>query len=563
MNWSYVVTNRICSRMHSGYLMIIVLVLAICEKGYSQIGIGTLTPHASAALDVHSSTRGLLMPRMTTSTIQTLTGPAKGLMMFDSISNQFTVNMGTPWTPDWKNVVAKSSWGLSGNQGIDPELQFIGHTDNRPIQFRINNIRAGKLDEPTGSIFWGLRAGLSNTTGGNNIAIGTDALRNNFTSDFLIALGDSTLYSLDSCNYEFEVSANIAIGSKSLFSTLCADRNTATGYHTMVFNTEGFQNTAFGASALYRNTIGNYNTGMGSLALFSNMNGSANTGVGSTSLYLNTTGIRNTGIGSNALQLNIQSNYNTAAGANALQNSNSHYNTAVGYQALIDNSGTENTAIGHVAGNSYVPGSNNILIGAGADISFSNQTNSIALGEGVVCPDNNTIRIGNSATWSIGGYADWTNFSDGRYKMNIDHNIPGLDFINRLRPVTYQLDVRRLSQDTGEDHGERNIYIDQAFQEKEEVMYSGFIAQEVEEAAAHVGFTFSGVDKPRNEHGPYGLRYATFVVPLVKAVQELNAENQMLKSILQEQQLILDKYLIRVERLKNARNYNQQSSNRE
>ena len=44
------------------------------------------------------------------------------------------------------------------------------------------------------------------------------------------------------------------------------------------------------------------------------------------------------------------------------------------------------------------------------------------------------------------------------------------------------------------------------------------------EAAAHeTGFTFSGVDSPDNEGDLYGLRYAEFVVPLVKAVQEQQA----------------------------------------
>ena len=40
------------------------------------------------------------------------------------------------------------------------------------------------------------------------------------------------------------------------------------------------------------------------------------------------------------------------------------------------------------------------------------------------------------------------------------------------------------------------------------------------------GYVFSGVDAPENENDPYGIRYAAFVVPLVKAVQELSAEVQ-------------------------------------
>jgi len=52
-------------------------------------------------------------------------------------------------------------------------------------------------------------------------------------------------------------------------------------------------------------------------------------------------------------------------------------------------------------------------------------------------------------------------------------------------------------------------------------------------AAKSIGFDFSGVDAPKNENDMYGLRYAEFMVPLVKAVQDLNLINQ-------EQQTAID-----------------------
>ena len=55
---------------------------------------------------------------------------------------------------------------------------------------------------------------------------------------------------------------------------------------------------------------------------------------------------------------------------------------------------------------------------------------------------------------------------------------------------------------------------------KGNLLQTGFIAQEVEQAAKELGFDFSGVDKPKNDGDYYGLRYAEFVVPLVKAMQE-------------------------------------------
>ncbi len=59
-----------------------------------------------------------------------------------------------------------------------------------------------------------------------------------------------------------------------------------------------------------------------------------------------------------------------------------------------------------------------------------------------------------------------------------------------------------------------------AKQEKAKVVYTGFIAQEVEQAAKKLNYDFSGVDAPKTEKSFYALRYGDFVVPLVKAVQE-------------------------------------------
>ncbi|MBC7776696.1 MAG: hypothetical protein H7246_14780, partial [Phycisphaerae bacterium] len=79
--------------------------------------------------------------------------------------------------------------------------------------------------------------------------------------------------------------------------------------------------------------------------------------------------------------------------------------------------------------------------------------------------------------------------------------------------------------------------------------------QEVEAAAKEVGYDFSGVDAPKNEHDVYGLRYAEFTVPLVKAVQEqqvqieaLQAENTALKTHLNE----LDGLRAELEKVKSA-----------
>ena len=82
----------------------------------------------------------------------------------------------------------------------------------------------------------------------------------------------------------------------------------------------------------------------------------------------------------------------------------------------------------------------------------------------------------------------------------------------------------------------------QSESEKGAILQSGFIAQEVENAAKEVGFDFSGVDKPKNENDRYGLRYAEFVVPLVKAMQEQ-------QKIIEDQKTTNQELIKRIERL--------------
>lgn len=94
-----------------------------------------------------------------------------------------------------------------------------------------------------------------------------------------------------------------------------------------------------------------------------------------------------------------------------------------------------------------------------------------------------------------------------------------------------------------------------ALNEKAAITYTGFVAQEVETAANKIGFNFSGLDAPCNADDVYSLRYADFVVPLVKAVQEQQAiiEKQNQKISSQQQQIdVLEKRLLLLEKAVNS-----------
>ena len=111
-------------------------------------------------------------------------------------------------------------------------------------------------------------------------------------------------------------------------------------------------------------------------------------------------------------------------------------------------------------------------------------------------------------------------------------DVAGLDFINQLRPVSYAIDNDKYDMFLGIPDSIKTTRIKQ---KKSPLRQVGFVAQEVEAILKNEGYAFSGVEIPQDEKDPYAIRYAEFVVPLVKAVQELSARVDKLTGQLLEQ----------------------------
>ncbi|MEC5166647.1 hypothetical protein RCH18_002394 [Flavobacterium sp. PL11] len=85
---------------------------------HAQIGIGTITPNASSALDIVSETKGLLIPRLTTIQKEAIKLPATGLMIFNTTVNDCQINVGTPEIPKWTGMKSQEgTTALSVTQG--------------------------------------------------------------------------------------------------------------------------------------------------------------------------------------------------------------------------------------------------------------------------------------------------------------------------------------------------------------------------------------------------------------------------------------------------------------
>lgn len=72
------------------FITILTCIMAFCGLlVYPQVGIGTQTPHSSAELDITSTNKGVLVPRMTTTQKNAIASPAIGLLVFDTDENTF------------------------------------------------------------------------------------------------------------------------------------------------------------------------------------------------------------------------------------------------------------------------------------------------------------------------------------------------------------------------------------------------------------------------------------------------------------------------------------------
>lgn len=447
------------------YLLTTVIFLFAQQAKAQSVAINTdgSTANASALLDVKSTQKGVLIPRMSRTERNAIVAPATGLLIYQSSPDSLGFHYfdGTRWSPVLSNSNSDLlAWRTGGNSGTIDGSHFIGTVDNIPFNMRVNNQKAGRIDHISGNSFFGYQAANGNTTGAgntavgyqsssanqsgnNNTAVGYLAARDNITGAQNTAAGyasmilntgsNNTAYGFYSMynnvagsnataiGYQSMLYANnsttpftntnVAVGFESLKSSPSPAANTglnnsAIGYQTLFNNSSGGSNTAVGFNALYNNTTANNNTAVGSRALFSNTSGSNNTAMGLQALQLNTTGSANTATGLQALNVNTTGDNNTAIGQQALASNTTGYNnTATGLQALNSNTtGYWNTATGLQSLNANSSGYWNNAFGVKALFLNTTGYNNVAVGTQSL--SSNTTGYSNVA---VGGGALYSN----------------------------------------------------------------------------------------------------------------------------------------------------------
>ncbi|TAL57931.1 MAG: hypothetical protein EPN85_12840 [Bacteroidetes bacterium] len=506
-----------------------------------------------------------------TSSANPVATPATSLLVYNTatvsdVTPGYYYWSGTAWVRFNTGAGGGGGWLLLGNSGTVDGTDFLGTIDNRPLNFRVFNTKAGRIetDNALGNVFLGYMAGNVSANNGINTAIGSTALKSTTTGTGNTAVGVQALVTNISGNNNVAVGfnalssnqaggENTAIGIDALFGNT-ATGNTAIGWRALSGNSTGYgntaiglsalnsvgqgcANTAIGSSALYKQSFAGFfwatnNVAVGYQALYSNQptfdgNGNDNTAVGNSALYCNTTGYYNIAIGERALSGSditdptttpITGNSNVAIGRWAMFQTTSGYsNTGVGLQALSSlTTGFRNTAVGQSALSSVQTGTNNTSIGYLANVDW-NLSNSTAIGSGASVTVSNKVRIGNASVTVIEGQVDFTWPSDARFKENVKEDVKGIDFIMKLHPVSYNFNRLSFAKHIKENTEGR----EKELQQLSQIRSVGFLAQDIEKIVKETGFeAFDAVHVPANENDNYGLSYSHFVIPLVKAVQE-------------------------------------------
>jgi len=465
----------------------------------SQVGINTVTPDASLDIEVNNpiiplANDGLLIPRLNNFPAIN-PGVEQNSMLVYLNNNLINVNIsGVPqdynigfyfWSNAQNNWISFSiegdDWRLVGNSNVT-STSFLGSTNDESVQFRANNRFIGRLHED-GGVSFGRR---SEATALRSAAYGEDAT----AASNSIALGAGS--SSDQVSIALGLNASSTVNSTAIgqnatnigSNSIAIGNNPSSGDNAIAIGNNA-ENSGGNSIAMGVNTVSSF----GSIVMGGDAISSSN----------NSIVIGNRAESSNPTTITIGESSITGAFAG---NNNA---IAIGRDS---NAATSNSvALGR---NAEASGNNSIAIGRDA---IASNTSSVAIGRGAITSQNNQIVLGNAGINEIGGAVNFSVISDARFKYDIKENVPGIDFISRIKPVTYKLDRNKIARFKNEKTTDQNQNTDEVF--------TGFLAQQIDEVVTDLKYNFNGVRRPSDlskEH--YSVRYSSFVVPLVKTAQE-------------------------------------------
>lgn len=357
------------------FILTFTLLVSLFGSLYAQVAVNSTgaEPDASAMLDVSSTDKGILVPRLTTAQRNAIVSPADGLMVYDTEINSF-----------WFYDGGESEW-VEVNSGV------LNIDDLSDARTSVNSVYIGKgsgYTHPSSmcntavgiSSLWGIASGgekntafgywssTYTSTGVNNTSVGAWSLQNNETGSMNTAIGsaagvgtsgnsfsgcvflgyragffntsdnklyidnsdtDTPLIGGDFSTDQVDINGTIKItgGLPGAGKVLTSDADGLASWEENPGATElndlGDAKTTLyslfiGQGSGYSSSGHNFNTAVGVSSLWSLQEGGENnTAIGYASAIYNEGGDNNTAVGTRSLNRNISGSQNTAVGTNA------------------------------------------------------------------------------------------------------------------------------------------------------------------------------------------------------------------------------------------------------
>lgn len=436
-------------------IFILLFALALSNKISSQNTVITddesYVTDTSAVLDVQSTSKGILIPRMRTYQREGITNAAKGLLVFDLDFNSFFFHTGEMWM----NLSAQEDtlWTLNPyGVSLHNPLLNVGVGSTQPMAKLEVKGNAGSSE--TGALFnvvnadndtifavypSGVRINIpepdptkvgGNTRGG--FAVGGLSPVKTPTHDFLVVNQDSVRIYIEeeASKIGGNTRGGFAVGGFSPNKTTAMDLLNVTSDSTRIYvndSTAGFavasteggstgnfmdlntQNYFIGHQAGANTTTGAYNIFLGYESGLINQIGNFNTFLGYKA-GLQNTGSDNTFIGYKAGSSHLSKGGNVYLGSKAGENAtNGEQNVFIGESAGSETTnGKQNVFIGQLAGFSNQGGDNNVYMGTESAYENLNGYNNVVIGKEALRNNtggNNSIFMGYRAGFnSNGGY---------------------------------------------------------------------------------------------------------------------------------------------------------------
>lgn len=251
------------------------------------VAIGTTTPGASAVLDITSTTKGVLFPRLTTTQMNAISAPVAGLLIYNTTTNDFYRYNGSAWVASMGSTGATGPTGSNGSAGATGPTGPTGSNGSAGATGATGptgsngSVGATGATGPTGSNGSAGATGATGPTGGvTGITVSSTTIASGTSGR--IGFNGSGVYSEDDGLTYSSANKRLTLGGSAATIPLIARNSTwSTNFHVTQNNSRssgaiGFFNDAGSAamrmSVLYRTEFSIQDDNSGSLAIYGTTN---------------------------------------------------------------------------------------------------------------------------------------------------------------------------------------------------------------------------------------------------------------------------------------------------